>query len=176
MSEKPERVDMRKLVYDAVRRYPGIHLRNLERQVGTSAALAQYHLKHLVDEGFVEVHDQGGYTRYYPTSKGKSARVTAKDVPILGLLREGPALHIVLVLLDHGPKTHGELARETKIGKSTLSYHLAKLAEVGIVERVPSQPALRLANRDYIYRLLLTYSPTPDLLDTLSDLWRDLYE
>lgn len=176
MAREAEPANTRKLVYDVVRRYPGIHLRGIERQIDVSAALAQYHLRKLAEDGFVEVHEQGGYTRYYPTRKGKSAAVTPQDLPILGLLREEPALRIVLVLLDQGPLTHTRLVERTGMGKSTLSYHLAKLAAAGIVERVPRQPALRLADRDRVYGLLLTYSPTPDLLETLSDLWRDLYE
>src|ERR1051325_1662095 len=166
MPAEREAPETRKRVYEAVRKYPGIHLRNLERQLGMSAPLVQYHLKRLLEEGFVQVNEQGGYARYSPTSKGKSARVTKRDVPILGLLREEAPLHVALLLLDHGPKTHAEIVEATGIGKSTLSYHLAKLAPARIVERVPNSPKLRLADRDRIYRLLLAYNPTPDLIET----------
>ena len=143
--------------------------------MGVSAALVSYHLKRLVEEAFVEVHEQGGYARYYPTSKGKSASVTMADMPIVGLLREEVPPHVVLLLLDHGPLTHGELVERLGVAKSTTSYHLTKLAEAGIVERVPASPKLRLAERDRIYRLLLAYTPTPDLLERVADLWNDLY-
>lgn len=169
------RGDVRKRVYDAVRKYPGIHVRGLERNLGISAALAQYHLKRLEEAGFVESQEQGGYTRYYPTSKGKSARVTEKDQPIVGVLREEVPLHIALLLLDHGALTHTQLVERMGIAKSTLSYHLTKLAELGIVEREPGSPRIRLAERDRIYRLLLAYTPTPDLRDSFADLWEDLY-
>lgn len=167
--------DVRKRVYDAVRRYPGIHVRGLERNVGVSAALVSYHLKKLLEEAFVEAHEQGGYARYYPTSKGKSASVTEADLPLVGLLREEVPLHVVLLLLDHGPLTHGELVERLGVAKSTASYHLAKLAEAGIVARVPGSQKLRLPERDRIYRLLLAYTPTPDLLQEFADLWGDLY-
>lgn len=175
MAKGEAKPDVRKRVYDAIRRYPGIHVRGLERNVGVSAALVSYHLRKLVEEAFVEAHDQGGYARYYPTSKGKSARVTGEDLPLVGLLREGVPLHVALLLLDHGPLTHGELVEKLGVAKSTVSYHLAKLAEVGMVERVPGGPKLRLAERDRIYRLLLAYTPTPDLLESFAGLWEDLY-
>ena len=175
MPDDPERGTIRRSVYDAVRRYPGIHVRGLERTLGVSAQLANYHLKKLVEEGFVEAHEQGGYSRYYPTSKGKGAKVTPRDLPLVGLLREEVPLHVVLVLLDHGPQTHAELVERIGGAKSTMSYHLAKLAELGVVERVPGSPRLRLAERDRIYRLLLTYNPTPDLRDAFAALWEDLY-
>jgi predicted transcriptional regulator len=167
--------NVRRQVYDAVRRYPGIHVRGLERNVGVSAALVSYHLKKLVEEAYVEAHDQGGYARYYPTAKGESASVTEADLPLVGLLREEVPLHVALLLLDHGPLTHGELVEKLGVAKSTASYHLAKLADLGIVERVPGSTKLRLAERDRIYRLLLAYTPTPDLLETFAGLWEDLY-
>ena len=175
MPEEGLRGEVRKRIYDAVRRYPGIHVRGIERNVGTSAALAQYHLKRLEEAGFVESQEQGGYTRYYPTSKGKSARVTEKDQPIVGVLREEVPLHIVLLLLDHGPMTHTELVGRLGVAKSTASYQLAKLAELGVVDREPGSPRIRLVERDRIYRLLLAYAPTPDLRDAFADLWEDLY-
>lgn len=165
----------RSLIYDAVRRYPGIHIRGLERNLGLSSALVQYHLKKLVIEGYVESHDQGGYGRYYPTQKGKSARVMPEDVPLVGVLREEVPLHIALLLLDKGPLTHGELVADLDIAKSTVSYHLAKMAELGIIDRVPGSARLQLPERERVYRLLLTYRPTPDLLDAFADLWEDLY-
>lgn len=175
MADEGAKRTIRAEVYDAVRRYPGIHLRALERTLGVSAQLVNYHLRKLVEEGFVEVHEQGGYSRYYPTSKGKAAKVTAKDQPLVGLLREEVPLHIVLVLLDHGPQSHAQLLARIGGAKSTLSYHLAKLAQLDIVEREPGTPRLRLAERDRVYRLLLTYAPTPDLRDAFADLWGDLY-
>lgn len=174
MAKKPAPPDVRQRVYDIVRRYPGIHLREIERQTKVSAPLAQYHLRKLVDEGFVAIHDQGGYARHYPTDKGKSASVTREDLPIVGLLREEVPLHVVLVLLDKGPMTHTELVGELGVAKSTVSYHLAKLAESGVVERAP-EGRLRLADRERTYRLLLAYRPTPSLIDRFGQLWEDLY-
>jgi DNA-binding transcriptional ArsR family regulator len=56
-----------------------------------------------------------------------------------------------------------------------VSYHLAKLAEAGVVEREPGGQRLRLADRDRMHALLLAYKPTPDLLDAFAALWGDLY-
>lgn len=169
------RPEARKRVYDAVRRYPGIHLRGLERNLSLSAALVQYHVRKLEEEGFMEAREQGGYVRYYPTSKGKSAAVTQADQPVVGILREEVPLHIALILLDEGPLAHATLVGRAGVAKSTLSYHLAKMAELGLVEREPGTPRLRLRERDRIYRLLLAYHPTPDLRDHFARLWEDLY-
>lgn len=175
MAKLPQGVKVRQRVYDAVRRFPGIHLREIERQTSVSAPLAQYHLRKLMEEGFVDVHEQGGYARHYPTDKGKSASVTARDLPLVGLLREEVPLHIVLLLLDKGAMTHTELVNEVDVAKSTVSYHLAKLAEADVVERVGEGGKLRLKDRERIYRLLLAYRPTPTLVDAFADLWEDLY-
>lgn len=172
---KQPRANVRQRVYDAVRRYPGIHLREIERQTGVSAPLAQYHLRKLAEEKYIEIHEQGGYARAYPTARGKSARVMPEDLPIVGLLREEVPLHVVLLLLDKGPQTHAQLVEGLEVAKSTTSYHLAKLAEAGVVERVSNSNLLQLADRERMYRLLLAYRPTQGLLDSFADLWEDLY-
>lgn len=168
-------VGVRQRVYDAVRRFPGIHVRELERQTKESAALCQYHLEKLVAEKLVEGHDQGGYTRYFPTAKGKAASVTPRDQETLGLLRENVPLHIVLVLLDDEPLSHTEIVAKVDVAKSTVSYHLAKLAEGGIVDREPGTKKLRLVDRERTYRLLLMYRPTPTLIEAFGELWGGLY-
>ncbi len=175
MAKKDDKPSVRLQVHEAVRRYPGIHLREIERQTGVSAPLAQYHLRKLVEEGFVDVHEQGGYARHYPTDKGKSASVTPRDLPLVGLLREEVPLHVVLLLLDRGPMTHTELVAELGVAKSTVSYHLAKLAEADVIERAGAEGKLRLKDRERVYRLLLAYRPTPTLVDAFADLWEDLY-
>lgn len=167
---------VRKRILDAVTRYPGIHVRGLERQIRESAPLVQYHLKRLVADGYVESHEQGGYHRYYPTPKVNAAtRPAPEDQPLLGMLREEVPLHIALLLLDHGPLTHGDLVARLGLAKSTVSYQLAKMAEAGLLVRDPGETRIRLADRDRIYRLLLAHQPTPDLLDAFADLWGDLY-
>lgn len=165
---------IRKQVYDAVRRYPGIHVRGLERNLGVSAPLVQYHLKRLVDGGFVDAREQGGYTRYYATTK--AGRVREEDRDLLGMLREEVPLHIALLLLDQGPMAHGALVQKLGMAKSSVSYHLAKLAQANIVEREPGTHRIRLAQPDRVHALLLAHEPTPDLLDSFATLWGDLYK
>lgn len=163
----------RQRIYDAVRRFPGIHLREIERQTGESAQLAEYHLGKLAADGYVDARGFGGYTRFFPTSKGKAARVTEHDKVALSVLREAVPLHIALVLLDDGPLTHSQIVERVGVAKSTVSYHLTKLAEAKVVVR--DGKLIRLADRDATYRLLLTYKPTPGLLDAFGDLWESLY-
>ncbi len=172
---KTPSLTVRARVLEAIVRYPGIHVRGLERQMQESAPLIQYHLKRLHADGYVENREQGGYVRYYPTPKAKTARIAPADQPLLGILREEVPLHIALLLLDHGPLTHGDIVQRVGVAKSTLSYHLAKMAEAGLIDRVPGATTIRLTDRDRIYALLLAHKPTPDLLDAFAELWDDLY-
>ena len=167
---------VRGLVYEAVRRYPGIHLRGVEREVGISAALAQYHLRQLLEDGLVQATQQGSYLRFFVTEEKGSRRLTDEDRQTLGLLREEVPLHVVLLLLDEGPLTHAELVARTALAKSTVSYHLAKLAEGGVVERESGSTRIRLARRAVVTRLLLAHPPTEDLIDRFAELWGGLYD
>lgn len=165
--------DVRQRVHDAVRRYPGIHLREIERQTGISAPLAQYHLRKLVDEREVESREQGSYLRFYPSTKGR--RLPERDRGVVGLLREEVPLHVVLLLLDKGPMTHTQLVEGLGVAKSTVSYHLHKLAEAGVVERRSKDTRIHLSDRERVYRLVDVNPPTPDLIDRFGRLWEDLY-
>jgi len=167
--------DIRSKAYQTVRRYPGIHLHAIARHMATSTPLARYHLEKLRDEGWVEADEQGGYRRYFPTAKGKAAAVDDADKPFVGALRDETTLHIVLLLLDEGSQTHGQLHSQLGGAKSTLTYHLNKLIEGNLLRRDDDAKTYSLTERERTYRLLLTYTPTRDLLDAFADLWEDLY-
>jgi DNA-binding transcriptional ArsR family regulator len=175
MTKAKPKPEVRQRVHEAVTRYPGLHLRGLERQVGVSAPLVQYHVRRLIEAGFIESREKGGYVRFYATPKAKSARLKPEDQALVGLLREEVPLHIALLLLDEGDLTHGALVERLGIAKSTVSYHLAKLAQAEVVVRGEGA-AIRLADRERVYRMLLAHEPTPDLIDAFADLWGALYD
>lgn len=166
---------MRAKVYQTIQRYPGLHLRGLARSAREQASLVDYHARKLAEEGFVEAREQGGFVRYFPTPKGPGQLAPA-DKDVVGVLREPTPLHLVLLLLDEGPQTHGELVARLEVAKSTVSYHLAKLAERGMVVREPGSTRLTLADRERVYALLLAHRPTPDLMERFGDLWGSIYD
>lgn len=165
-------LEMRRRVMAAVIQYPGLHVRELARQVGTSLALVEYHLGLLEGAGLVQVRRDERYARVYAVqTKGPNDEERA----LLALLRERLPLQVTLHLLDLGePAKHGDIAQALGMGKSKLSFHLRKLESAGVVRRTP-EGAFTTAQPQRLQRLLWTYQPTPDLREAFANTWLSLY-
>jgi predicted transcriptional regulator len=165
-------IRLRRRLVRLIEAYPGLHLRELARQADVSEALAGYHLDHLVAEGVVEAQTEGVYRRFFPRS---APAPDEKDRELMGLLRQRVPLQIALVLLERGTATHHEITTEVDLAKSTISYHVKRLQEGGLIEHDEGGPGLRLVEPDRVGRLLLRWEPTTDLTDRFSDLWSRFY-
>lgn len=162
----------RQQILDAVRRYPGIHVRETARQVGTSVALVEYHVPFLQDQGLLTVEADGSYNRLYATDADAPA---PKHRPWLAILRQPFPLQVVTVLLDRDDAMrHAELVEATGMGKSKLSFHLRKLEKAGVVTKEDGR--FHLADRTTTETLLLRHRPTQDLTDRFADFWAAFYD
>jgi len=169
-NQEGQQLDLRRRLVRLVEQYPGLHLRELARQSDISEALAGYHMDVLVAEEIVTAQADGVYKRFYP-SKGPSPTETEKD--LIRILRQRVPLQIVLHLLDAKQIGHGDLTQRLGLAKSTVSYHLGKLRDAGLIaERTGS---LFLAEPKRIERLLLRWEPPRDLTDSFADLWEGFY-
>lgn len=165
--------EMRDAILGAVERFPGIHFRGLVRELGTSTALARYHLDALVEGDKVRSYRVGGYVRYFPSETYDELAREEKDK--LNVLRQEKPLQIVLALFEVGPMQHKDLHRIMDCSKGTLTYHLDKLAEAGLVQRDPKGRGLWLEDQEEVRRLLARFEPASDMLDEVHDLWEDLF-
>lgn len=163
---------MRARILDAIETYPGIHFRGLVREVDTSTALARYHIEDLLEDEAIRSVDVGGYTRYFP--EGELESLTDEERSMLNAMRQKRRLEIVLALLQGGEASHKALHEIVGGSKGTLTYHLGKLREAGIVEKT-DEGAFRPTDDDQVRRLLVRYEPESDLLDEVHDLWEDLF-
>jgi len=152
-----------------VEAYPGLHVRELARQLDTSVALVEYHLEGL--RGLVELRADGRYRRAYLRGAGQ---VPATDRRALDLLRRRWPLRIVMEVLQQGPLRHADLADRLALGKSKLSFHLRALEEAGVLAKDATGATL-VRNPDRIRRLLERWRPTPDLLSEYEEAWDALY-
>lgn len=164
-------------ITDAVRRFPGIHLRGLERESGISSSLITYHLKELLAEGLVRDEDVHGYSRYFPGPRSEGPHLLREDRILLGALREKVPLELTLHLLERGPQKHKDLAELLGLSKGTVSYHLKKLVELGIVEKTSrgEQKGFALKDPERVRDLINRFHPTPEVVDEFAALWDDFY-
>jgi DNA-binding transcriptional ArsR family regulator len=166
---------VRRRILHFISRYPGVHLNEVERQLGLSGRLAAYHLEQLEQEGRVTRIDDTGYARY--ATARTLAKLSRHDVPFLLLMRRPPALRITLLLLSEGPKTPTELAAALDLARPSITYHLGALVAGGIaqVRREGRQRWYRLGNPRYVRGMLDEFEPVPGSLDAFSSIWNDLF-
>ncbi len=167
----PLELAIRRRLFALVKEYPGIHVREAARQLGTSMALVEYHLGLLRGHGLVTVQKDDRYARMYPVD---APAPRPADREAVGLLRQRLPLRITLSLLDDGPQKHKDLADALGLGKSTLSFHLRKLEAAGLVVK-QEDGGFAVRDAPKVLRLLLTFPPTKTLREEFADVWLSLY-
>jgi predicted transcriptional regulator len=133
----------RREIHDLIRAHPGLHLRELERRLGTGLGDLRHHLRVLEDAGFVISQDDGYRTTYFPVRGFHHS-----DARLVALLRQGTPRRILLALLEGVELGFHELREAVKVSKSTLSFHLAKLVEASLVDASQRDGRNRYGLRD----------------------------
>jgi predicted transcriptional regulator len=168
-------VKLREQILEAVQRYPGIHERQMERQLGLSSRLASYHLEQLEKQGAVQRVAETGFTRYF-ASLG-APRWSREDVAFLCLMRRPVALRIVILLASEPGLGRKDLARRLNLALASVSHHLETLHAHGMVtsDRDGRARAYRLADPAATLGRLANFTPIPEDLEPFDRLWRDLF-
>lgn len=155
-------------------RYPAVHAREVERQLGLSSRLASYHLDALERDGLVRRIDAAGYVRFVSARTG--AHIRADDLRLLCLLRRAPAFRIVAELVGHPELPQHRLAEALGLAKASVSYHLKMLvgADVLAARDEGRERHYRLVDVAQARRVLQQFAPVPGELDAFSRALLDL--
>ncbi len=174
-------LETRRAIYKLVLSSPGLHLREIQRQLGMHVNLVEYHLHHLIASELVVSVDQGGYTRFFasqaPGEGSRVDRLTSQDKRVLGMMRQPMPLRIMVYLLAAGSAQHKDVCEHLGCAPSTLTYHMKKLVKARIVIQTTAGDGkgYTLADRRGVARLLMLYRPAPfDQVDAFTELWLDL--
>jgi len=129
---------------------PGIRYRELLRATGFSNGVMAYHLKKLENSKRIKVsRSHRRSTRFYPLS------IASRELRVIKYIRRGIARQIVLFLLRHEPRTFKAIVQFTKKVRSTVSWHLSRLREGGIISvGVGRNQTYRLKNRDLVIKVM----------------------
>jgi len=120
---------------------PGLHLREIQRQVGLSFSSTRYHIDKLARQGEVDRVEDKGYSRIYPPG------TDSKDRILLSLVRRKTDHKILSCFLVENNLTQQRLTEVTGLSKSTISEHLATFLELGLVRaQVREQRIFELAD------------------------------
>jgi predicted transcriptional regulator len=161
--------DTKMVLLRHIEQNPGIRYRELLRMTSLVNGVLTYHLAALERADMIKVDRQSGMTRYYPVS------VSDGESAILNFIRHEPVRQIVLFILDHELCTFNEIVEHTKKAPSTVSSHLKRLKEAGIVSvRYGEYQLYRLAEKDLVAEVISKYRAS--LVDKVVDNYADMVE
>jgi DNA-binding transcriptional ArsR family regulator len=119
--------EVRAALYEAIDRSPGAYLSAVAEQADVALSTARHHLDVLEDEGLVTTAKVRGKRRYYPDH--------APDVELTAALEDEGTREVLRALARLGASHGGWLADELERDASTISHHLSRLEDAGLVER-----------------------------------------
>jgi len=163
-------LETRKKIYDLISKNPGLHLSKIADLLRMRISHVEYHIIYLEKNQVISTVKEKGYTRYY--IKGE---IGTADKKILSLLRQEIPLRIILFLLKNVNAKHKNILKNFNLAPSTLSYHLKKLVQNGIVtmHTYGDIRGYSIINREEIIGLILQYKPY-FVIDGFKDVWLDL--
>jgi predicted transcriptional regulator len=172
-------IETRRRIFEAVCKFPGIHMRELSREVQLQKNLVDYHLEYLEKNDVIRSESDGQFKRYFslqaPESQVAGAVVSASDKGTIMLLRQPVPFRIVVLLARRGCISHKDLSKALRKSPATMSHHLDKLVRAGVVSPNPDGRGYVLADEKKIARILMSFTPMPSLLaNGFIDMWEDL--
>lgn len=111
---------------------PGIHLRELQREVGLSFATVRHHAVRLVKDGTLERFPQGRYERLFPRGFSDSEKA------LVSVTRGNSSRLVLREIIQQGVVSNKDVSSRTGLAKSTVTKYLHLFADLGIVSKVVS--------------------------------------
>lgn len=174
IDEKDSRT--REQIFEYIENNPGVHLRKISRELGLALGNTQYHLQILENAGRIKTRRATLYKHYYP-----AAILDESHELILSFLRQESSRDILILLLEHsGGLTQTEIVDFKHLSAPTISWHMSKLVESGLVVSVREGRTVRYTVKKDLIKgtiyLLKAYHPTTlnKLAGRLSDLFLEL--
>ena len=163
-------LEIRRKIYTLILKNPGLHVRKIAEILSLQGQLADYHLAYLERAHIITMIKEEGFRRCYPTGK-----LSFIDRQRISILRKETPLKIIVFLIQHPCSTHKEILDHLDVVKSTLSYHLTKLLNHGIinVQLQENEKKYSVGNAQEIITLLIKYKPY-SRIESMKDTWVDL--
>jgi DNA-binding MarR family transcriptional regulator len=117
-------------ILEFIVQHPGSHLREICRTLSLGMGDVQYHLGRLERDGRINSVRRGLYKFFYPANLfGERQR------DVLSVLSLERPRELLLNIIEHPESTQEALAAATGVSQPTVSWHLKRLVDLGILGR-----------------------------------------
>lgn len=121
--------EARATIYEVVTGSPGISMSELAERTDIPLSTVRYHSRVLASEGVLDEAKIRGKRRLYPARMGGDRRELA------AAMADDATASLLATTFDLEPASVSELADALDRSASTVSYHLGRLEEAGLLER-----------------------------------------
>jgi predicted transcriptional regulator len=163
-------LETRKEIFEYVQSNPGVHFSQLKRDLDMETGLVQHHLRALENYDVLTSEDHQGKRRLFVAEElGEEERA------ILSSLRYETTRHILLFLLEENRARNRAIAEELGVSPATVSWHVSRLVENGIVSEVEDGRTTyyTVTDEELTMQLLVRYQESfvDRAVDNVLDFW-----
>lgn len=163
----------RRKIYESIESSPGIHLRELQRNLDMPLTTLEYHLSYMVRKKIIYSESDTYYKRYY------ARPIEEEDKKVLSALRQKRLREIVLLIISHGKAKYQFMADYLKIPHSTLSFYLKYLVDNGILlkEKIGYETIYTVKDENQVAKVITAYKASffDKLIDKTIAMWLETY-
>ena len=124
-------LEKRRNIYNFIEKNPGLHIIEISRRLNIPKTTLIYHLRFIEKLGLLKKKPGNKFTRLYISNK-----ISVKEKAILDLLRNKIPCRIFLYMCFTLSYSATEIGKELEVNISTVSYHLKKFIDLGLIEEV----------------------------------------
>lgn len=128
--------EARQRLYEAVAESPGTYVAQVAETTGISVSTTRYHLRILENEQLLRTEKVRGKRRLYRESTG--------DDEVTAALNDGATAAVVEAVTRHEPASVSQLADVLGRARSTVTYHVQRLDEGGVLTRERDGESVRV--------------------------------
>lgn len=164
-------IETRQQVYEFISKSPGVHFREIKRNLNLAVGTLQYNINQLKKDQLIIAKKDGEYVRFYAIGL-----VSEEEKHILSLLRQKPIRHIAILLLTKGKVNHQNISKGLNLSPATTSWYLNKMLESKMADRKKTGREVYyfLTNPDEIAKTIVTYKES--FLDKIVDRFIEMWE
>ena len=152
MEQLTEPADTKSVLLGIIERNPGVRYRELLRMTGLVNGVLTYHLTALERSDRIRADRGSRMTRFYPPS------VSEKESVVLKYVRHEPIREILLFVFENENCTFSEIVEHSQKAPSTVSSHLKRLKDSGVVSvRYGEYQLYRISDKELVADVLYKF-------------------
>ncbi len=172
--EKTLELETRRKIYNHILKHPGLHERELARQLKLALSTLDYHLYYLLKRNIVTTKEDGHYKQYFASGK-----ISSKDKKNLPLIRQKVCRKIILFLLLENNSNHKSIRNHLNLAASTTSFHLNKLIKLDLIgyKQIGRETKFFVKEPEYVSELIIRYKKSffDDAVIRFADTWLEMH-